>query len=108
MRPDTTKLRTILTALQGYEPEAIYVFGSWARGESDELSDVDLVVIKDTDVPFLQRLREVARLLPPETGGVDLLVYTPAEFSQMLRDGNAFAETVVEEGVLVHGRRQNG
>ena len=50
------------------------MFGSVARGEADELSDIDLVIIKETDRPFLDRLREVARLLPADIGGVDILV----------------------------------
>lgn len=64
-----------------YGPERIYLFGSWARGEADELSDIDLVVIKPTSTPFLERLREVARLLPSQIGAVDVFVYTPEEFA---------------------------
>ena len=56
-------MRQLLDALQVYQPERVYVFGSWARGEADELSDLDLVVIKSTTVPFFERLREVSRLL---------------------------------------------
>jgi predicted nucleotidyltransferase len=95
----------VLEALRPYGAERIYVFGSVARGEADELSDIDLVIIKETDRPFLERLREVARLLPPDIGGVDILVYSPEEFSAMLADGNAFAETVVDEGRLVYDRQ---
>ena len=65
-----------------YKPECIYLFGSWARNEADELSDMDVVVIKETDVPFFDRLLEAARLLPTEVGAVDLLVYTPGEFAR--------------------------
>jgi len=80
----------------------IYLFGSYARGEADEDSDVDVVVIKDTPLPFFERLREVSACLDPDWP-VDLLVYTPAEFERMCREGNAFAELISEEGVLVHG-----
>lgn len=91
-----------MEALLPYEPERIYLFGSWATGEADELSDIDLVVIKQTPAPFFDRLREVSRLLPLESGAVDILVYTPEEFARMKADGNAFAETVEEEGVVVY------
>jgi len=101
-------LLTVVEALRRYDPERIYVFGSWARGEADELSDLDLVVIKRTTTPFLERLREVARLLPAETGGVDILVYTPDEFETMRRSGNAFVEMVAEEGQLVYERQTDG
>jgi predicted nucleotidyltransferase len=82
--------------------ERIYLFGSHARGEADPDSDVDLVVLKPSTLPFLERLRETAAACDP-AWPVDLLVYTPAEFAQMERDGNALVETVREEGVLLHG-----
>jgi len=97
------QVQRVLKALRPYDPEKIYLFGSWARGEGDELSDLDLVVIKKTKTPFLKRLREVAGLLPPDMGGIDILVYTPAEFQRMAKEGNAFAEMIIEEGELVYG-----
>lgn len=86
----------------------MYLFGSWERGEQDDLSDLDLVVIKHTTVPFFARLREIMRLLPEGTGGVDVLVYTPEEFSAMQRDGNAFAEMIAEEARVIHDRQAEG
>jgi predicted nucleotidyltransferase len=98
------KIRYLIHALVPYEPERIYLFGSWARGEADELSDLDAVVIKSTPEPFLDRLRTVGCLLPMDLGGVDLLVYTPAEFARMRREGNAFVEMIAEKGVIVYDR----
>jgi predicted nucleotidyltransferase len=82
--------------------QRIYLFGSWARGEADEDSDVDLVVIQETSLPFFDRLREAARELEPEWN-VDILVYNPEEFQRMIERGNALAETVIEEGTLLYG-----
>jgi predicted nucleotidyltransferase len=92
-------------ALRAYQPEQVYLFGSWARGEEDDLSDLDVVVIKRTTLPFFERLREVAKALPLEAGGVDVLVYTPDEFEAMQREGNAFAEMIAEEGRLIYARQ---
>ncbi|MEN6317443.1 MAG: nucleotidyltransferase domain-containing protein [Syntrophaceae bacterium] len=47
-----TKIKRIVESLKPYEPEKIYLFGSWARGEGDSLSDLDLVLIKKTRVSF--------------------------------------------------------
>lgn len=101
-----TKISKLIAALRPYQPERVYLFGSAAREEEDELSDLDLVVIKRTALPFFERLREVARLLPEGTGGVDVLVYTPEEFSRMQQDGNAFAELIAEEARLMYGREE--
>ena len=107
-RRGEARIRKVMEALRAYEPEGVYLFGSWARGEADDLSDLDLVVIKRTTVPFFDRLMDVGRLLPAGMGGVDVLVYTPEEFAAMQRDGNAFAEMVAEEGRLIYAREKKG
>jgi predicted nucleotidyltransferase len=56
-----------------YRPQRIILFGSLASGPLAEWSDVDLVVIKETPLSFLQRSAEVLRLLHPRAG-VDVLV----------------------------------
>ena len=97
------QLNQIIESLQAYNPEKIYLFGSWARGEGDDLSDVDLVVIKNTKAPFFMRLRDAVKFLPVKIGGIDILVYTPEEFDRMSKQGNAFAEMILEEGQLIYG-----
>lgn len=99
------KIDQLIEALRPYQPECVYLFGSWMRGEEDDLSDLDIVVIKHTTLPFFDRLREVGRLLPAGIGGVDVLVYTPEEFATMRREGNAFAEMIAEEARLIYGRQ---
>jgi len=37
-----------------------------------------------------------------DLGAVDILVYTPEEFARMKADGNAFAELVDAEGVVLY------
>lgn len=97
-------VRRLVASLAPYAPDRIYLFGSWARGEADDLSDLDVVLIKSTPAPFMERLLEVARLLPPEVGPVDILVYTPEEFAAMVEAGNPFAEMILEEGVVIYER----
>ena len=97
------RIDRVVEALRACAPERIYVFGSAARGEADDLSDLDVVVVARSDLPFFDRLRDVGRLLPADVGAVDLLVYTPSELSEMVRRGNAFAEMLLEEGLLVDG-----
>jgi hypothetical protein len=69
------------------------------------LSDLDIVVIKRTKKLFFTRLRETALLIPPGLEGVDILVYTPEEFIEMKREGNAFAEMIMEEGIIIYDRQ---
>ena len=77
------------------------VFGSVARGEADEWSDLDLVVVADTPRPFLERYRDFAGIYDVWPR-LDLLVYTPEAFDRMRTEGRAFIEHVLTEGVVVH------
>ena len=77
------------------------VFGSVARGDADEWSDLDLVIVADTCRPFLERYRDFEGMYDVWRR-LDLLVYTPAEFAEMQAQGRPFIEHVLREGVVVH------
>ena len=94
--------RILLTLSAEYRPEKVILFGSMAQATVGEWSDLDLVIIKDTPKPFLQRLKEVA-LLCRAPVGVDFLVYTPDEFAHMIADRNPFIlEEVVRKGKVLY------
>ena len=95
-------LDEIVAVLKSYDPERIILFGSRARGEADEYSDYDLVVIKRTDRPFLDRLRDMVPYLRQITRPVDILVYTPEEFERMGETGLGWI--VRQEGVTLYER----
>ena len=77
------------------------VFGSVARGEADEWSDLDLVIVADTPRPFFDRFKDFTGIWDvwPQ---LDLLIYTPAEFERMRAEGRPFIEHILAEGVVVH------
>lgn len=96
------KIQKVLECLKRYNPEQIIVFGSYARGEADERSDLDVVIIKQTEKRFLDRLIEAARCLDNDLGKVDVFVYTREEFEEMRQRGNPFIEKVVTEGRVIY------
>lgn len=96
------KLQLIMRKLRAYDPQRVILFGSYVRNESDDLSDIDLVIVKETEEDFFARIRTVLDLLDMKSQ-IDVLVYTPAEFETMRRQGNPFIETVIEEGIVLHG-----
>lgn len=99
------KFERIISALKEYDPERIILFGSAARGDADEHSDLDIVVVKETDQRFLDRLGTVYELVAPDFA-LDVLVYTPAEFAEMQAEENPFIEEVLREGVVVYDRAE--
>lgn len=70
------RLTPLLRALPGVR--RAWVFGSLAAGTVHAGSDLDLLVERDTDEPFLDRAITLVRELRPAVT-VDVFVYTPAE-----------------------------
>ena len=108
-QPDPRLVDQVVDAIvKAYDPLRIVVFGSFARGDTHELSELDLIVVKDTDERFFDRIgrvRDACRDL-----GIDVqpLVYTSAEIDEMLANGNSFLETALEEGVMAYERDATG
>lgn len=90
--------------IEGYEPERVILFGSLARGDVGEWSDLDLLIVKETPDAFLERSKEVA-LLCRAMVGVDYLVYTPAELAEMVESGNPFIREALKEGITLYERQ---
>ena len=95
------ELGRLVELLKGYGPERIILFGSRARGEADEYSDYDVVLIKRTDRPFLDRLRDVVPYLV-EFGRAEVLVYTPEEWEAMRDSGLGWI--VRQQGVVLYAK----
>lgn len=78
-------------------------FGSWARGEADGFSDLDLAVVADTSLPRVERgLALAAKLDDALPLVVDLIVYTPEEFSAGEARGFGVFGAIAREGVEVY------
>lgn len=85
-----------------YHPDKVILFGSMVTGGVKDWSDLDLVIIKNTPLPFVQRLKEVALLCLADVG-VDYLVYTPEEFSQMIAEQNPFiVNEIIGKGKVLY------
>jgi predicted nucleotidyltransferase len=74
------------------------LFGSGARGDVHEGSDLDVIVIRETDLPFVERPRALLEMLPLGLA-VDVVVYTPAEFARLSRDPRGVLASALAEGV---------
>ena len=92
--------RDIAILKENYNPEKIILFGSLNSGKIKEWSDIDLIVIKDTKKPFLDRIREVLLLLKPNVG-MDILVYTPLEFAR-IKERLFFKKEISGRGAVIY------
>lgn len=105
-----TKIKKVITEvldriLKGYKPKKVILFGSYAYGEPTEDSDIDLLIIKNTDKRPIDRWVEVKRLLRDisRTFPVSPLVYTEKEIEQRLAIKDFFIEEIFEKGDILYG-----
>lgn len=87
-----------------YAPEKIVLFGSLASDHVHEWSDIDLLVIKRTDKRPIERSMELANLIRPKIG-IDLFIYTPEEYSLLLKERYSFILNVLKTGKTVYEKR---
>jgi predicted nucleotidyltransferase len=88
-------------------PERVILFGSAARGEASEASDIDLTVIAETELSFFDRIGRVLRLYRGDRE-INVLVYTPDEWQQMLAEGRRFIKRIADEGRVLYERDAHG
>lgn len=82
--------------------ERVLLFGSWARGRATRRSDLDLLVVWQTDLPPLERIGRVLRALKDAPLPIEPVVYTPQEF--MGRRDLPFLRGVLEEARVLYER----
>jgi predicted nucleotidyltransferase len=91
--------RRIVAAL---DPEKVILFGSYAYGAPHADSDVDLLVIAETDLDDIQSAVVVSRLIVPRPFPVDILVKTPDEVEAALAKGDWFVTEIMQKGRVLH------
>lgn len=62
------------------------------------------MIVKESDKPRMDRYAQVRRLFRGMGLGMDILVYTPAEFAQFQSVPGSLTYTVVHEGRVLYGR----
>lgn len=86
------------------DPDRIILFGSRARGDHRPDSDVDLLVVKESDEPRYARSGKLYTALARLPVEVEILVYTPVEIAEWGGVRQAISTTAVREGVVLYER----
>ncbi|MCB9078722.1 MAG: nucleotidyltransferase domain-containing protein [Anaerolineaceae bacterium] len=90
--------------VEGVQPDKIILFGSYGYGSPTNDSDVDLLVIMDTDDRPAERYLAISRLIRPRPFPLDILVKTPAEITQALKTGDFFIREIMMKGQSLYER----
>jgi len=88
----------------GYNPDKIILFGSYATGNPNDDSDLDLFVIKETDLPRPQRTVQVRKMLYGSMIPIDLIVYTQEEIDESKENKFSFVYKVLNTGKTLYER----
>ena len=86
-----------------YRAERVILFGSHARGDATEDSDVDLLVVAPTKERFFERMASVRRFIRDLREGlaVSPIVLTPGELEKRRQVGDPFVRDILETGVFL-------
>ena len=83
----------------------IILFGSRARGDASDWSDVDLFIVQDSGKSNWEVRREIEHLLWGRRFGIDLIVRSPGEVARNLADNNPFyTQQIFKDGQVLYER----
>lgn len=89
--------------VDGCDPKAIVLFGSVSKGTSTEDSDIDLMVILDTDLSYYVRTLAVRKSIGVTTIPIDILAFTPEEVEKERNNRFSIIHEVLRTGKVVYG-----
>jgi predicted nucleotidyltransferase len=84
------------------DPQQVILFGSWARGEGHVDSDLDLLIVMDTDLPRHKRPLPFYRALADMGFAKDIVVYTPEEVEDWKTASCSLVATALREGRVLY------
>lgn len=88
---------------QTFEPDRVVLFGSYAYGKPRPESDVDLLIIMDSDLRNIEQALLITQKLNYRFG-VDLIVRTPHQVKERIEMGDFFMRDILEKGKVLYAR----
>ena len=95
--------RSVQIILSQMQPRQVLLFGSLATGRVDEWSDLGLVIVAETTLPFYDRIKDIIKQVRPKAG-MDILVYAPQEWDQLVKESAFVREEVIGKGKVLYER----
>ncbi|HMN41679.1 MAG TPA: nucleotidyltransferase domain-containing protein [Phycisphaerales bacterium] len=92
----------LATIVAAFSPRRVVLFGSRARGTARPDSDVDLLIVMETPLPFYERIRSVLRLFGVRPWSMDVIVLTPDEAAAQRTQRNSIIARAEREGEVLY------
>jgi predicted nucleotidyltransferase len=90
--------------VERFRPVRVILFGSFARGDARDHSDLDLFVEMETALRPPQRVVEISREFGLRPWALDVIVYTPEEAERFRRTPGSFLNSIEAEGKVLYER----
>ena len=87
--------------VERFQPQQVILFGSYAHGQPTTDSDVDLLVIMETEEQPLHTAARISAAID-HPFPLDILVFTPSMFKASLERKGVFATEVATKGVVLY------
>jgi predicted nucleotidyltransferase len=87
--------------VERFRPQKVILFGSYAQGKPTQDSDVDLLVVMDTDEQALHAAARISAAID-HPFPLDILVFKPSELKASLERKGVFVTEVMAKGIVLH------
>ncbi|OYQ62560.1 hypothetical protein B9G53_21700 [Pseudanabaena sp. SR411] len=87
--------------VEQFQPDQIILFGSYAYGQPNQDSDVDLLVILPFEGLPVYKAIEIRKKLRP-TFPLDLIARTSKQIQQRLEMGDFFIQDILQRGRILY------
>src|SRR3989338_11445334 len=97
---DTTLL---IEKLKPLNPQKIILFGSYARGNPGDESDIDLLIIQETTKKPKERVNEVLKMVWGNIPHIEPYILTPKEFAKAVGENRfLITQEVLKKGKVIY------
>jgi predicted nucleotidyltransferase len=87
--------------VERFRPQKVILFGSYAQGKPTKDSDVDLLVVMETNEQALHAAARISVAID-HPFPLDILVFRPSELKASLERKGVFATEVMVKGLVLH------
>ncbi|MBS7611411.1 nucleotidyltransferase domain-containing protein [Candidatus Bathyarchaeota archaeon] len=94
------KVDEFLNQIKPLKPKLVILFGSYARGDFTENSDIDVCVVAEELPMNIFERRSLSGLY--RVYGLRAIGYQPNEFIEMLSEPNLFIHEILSEGIILY------
>ena len=87
-----------------FNPDKIILFGSYANGTQNDNSDLDLLIVQDSDLPMQKRGFDIRMSLIGTMIPMDILFYTKSEFEEEKSKNSSFLSSAIKNSRIMYER----